>query len=191
MIKRIILPVLIALLIFMHQARSQDVKLVKTKVSDNITVMLPESFSPMTEQDINTKYVSYRKPIALYTDPNRVVDFGVNLAPTYFKPGDIEILKGFYKNSLLTLYDTVKFIREDIENVNDIDFAVFEFISSVKGEEDSFSRQGPINKYTLVYYAIVNDKTILFNFTSPFRQKEQWQDTAKVIMKGIKIKKTL
>lgn len=187
--KRILL--IVGLLFVVHIGQSQEVKLVKTKVSDEISVMLPQDFMPMTEQDINARYVSYRPPIALYTDPNRLVDFGVNISPTYFKPGDIKILQGFYKNTLITLYDTVNFLNQEIKNIDGIDFAVFEFVSSIAGDESSFSQQAPVNKYTLIYYAIINDKTLLFNFTCPLKLKDNWQDDAEEIMSSVKIKKTL
>jgi hypothetical protein len=54
-------------------------KLVKTKVTDDITVMLPRDFRPMDELDFSQRYPSVRKPIAAYSNENRDVDFSVNI----------------------------------------------------------------------------------------------------------------
>lgn len=171
--------------------KGQEIALKKTSVSDDIRVSLPELFAPMTEQDIQAKYVSYRPPIALYTNPNRTVDFGVNLSVTHWAPGDLALLQEFYESSIRTLYDTVNFIKKDIATVDDISFAVFEFTSTVFGKENAINTTPPISKYTLIYYAIVNNKTILFNFTCPAKDQEDWQEIAHAIMHSIKIKKTL
>lgn len=177
--------------LFLTESQGQEISLKKIKINQDIKVSLPEEFVPMTEQDINAKYISYRDPIALYTSPERTVDFGVNLSVTHWKPEDIKIMQEFYENSIRTLYSEVKFIKKEIETINDITYAVFEFESSVEGESNAVNQSRTISKYTLIHYAIVNNKTVLFNFTSPLREKERWQPIAQEIMNSIKIKKTL
>ena len=66
----------ITLLIFSADTHGQ--KLVKTKLSDNISVRVPSDFLPMTDEDKAQRYASARLPIALYTDVDRLADFGVN-----------------------------------------------------------------------------------------------------------------
>ena len=180
-----------AVLLFFSASRAQEVPLQKIKINSDLRLELPEEFVPMTEQDIAAKYISYRDPIALYTSPDRTVDFGVNLSVTHWKPEDIEIMQEFYENSIRALYSDVKFIKREIETINNITYAVFEFESFVEGESNAVNQTRAISKYTLIHYAIVNNKTILFNFTSPLREKEKWQPVAHQIMNSIKIKKTL
>ncbi len=180
-----------AVVLFISASNAQEISLQKIKVNNDLRLALPEDFVPMTEQDIAAKFISYRDPIALYTSPDRTVDFGVNLSVTHWKPEDIEIMKEFYENSIRTLYSDVKFIKQEIQTINDITYAVFEFESFVEGESNAVNQTSAISKYTLIHYAIVNNKTILFNFTSPLREKEKWQPVAHQIMNSIKIKKTL
>ena len=171
--------------------QAQEVSLKKVKVNKEIIVFIPEDFIQMTEQDIAEKYISYRAPLALFTNQNRTIDFGVNLSVTHWKPSDIEILQDFYESSIRSLYTEVDFIRKEIETVNEVPFAVFEFISTVEGEQSAIKTTTAISKYTLIYYAIVNNKTVLFNFTAPATAKNEWQGPAKEIMQSIQIKKTL
>lgn len=164
--------------------------LVKTKVADGITVSLPSSFTPMTRDEINQKYISYRKPLALYTSQDKLTDFGVNRSVTQWGEDDLELLKSFYRSSIGNLYDDVNFIEEKIEEINKISFVVFEFTSTINPDRNAVIKQNAIKKYTYLQYAIVNGKTVLLNFTCPAEQMEKWRQTAMEIMQSVKIKKT-
>lgn len=169
----------------------QHVKYVKTKVNDDITLLLPQDFLLMTEADINSKYVSSKPPVAAYTDFTRNVDFGINVAYSRWNPGDLEIMRSFYKSNIMGLYDEVQFIKDEVEEINGREFAVFEFISSVRDDDESSISQNPISKYIRIQYTIVKSKTVLFNFTCPARQKDKWAPVAKEILESVKLSKTL
>ena len=169
----------------------QPVKYVKTKVSDAITMSLPQDFILMSQTDLNTKYVSSKAPIAAYTDFSRTVDLGVNVAYSRWNQEDLEIMKSFYKSTIMGLYDEVQFITEEIKEVNGNDFAVFEFLSSVSDTEGTTITQGTLNKYVRIQYTIIKSKTVLFNFSCPARQKDRWAPIAKEILESVKISKTL
>lgn len=172
-------------------AIGQNADLKKVQVNKSIRLALPPDFMPMPEQEIRAKYISYRDPLAIYTNQSRTVDLGINLSVTHWEPNDLEIMQQFYENSIQALYTEVDFLKKDIESVDGIRFAVFEFISTVIDEESIVNRSPAISKYTLIYYGIVNNKTILFNFTCPANEKDTWQNTAHAIMNSIQIKKTL
>lgn len=169
----------------------QPVKYAKTKVNDDITMSLPEGFILMSQEDLNSKYVSAKAPIAVYTDFSRAVDLGVNIAYSRWNNEDLEIMKSFYKSNIMGLYDEVQFITEEIKEINGKDFAIFEFVSSVSDEEGTTINQSAISKYVRIQYTIVKSKTVLFNFTCPARQKEKWAPIAKEILESVKISKTL
>jgi hypothetical protein len=169
----------------------QQVKYVKTKVNDDISLLLPSEFTLMSQADLNTKYASSKAPIAVYTDYSRYVDLGVNVAYSRWNEEDLEIMKSFYKSNIMGLYNEVQFIKEDIENINGKDFAVFEFISSVYDEVGEAPNQNAISKYVRIQYCISKSKTVLFNFSCPARQKDKWAPVAKQILESVKISKTL
>ncbi len=169
---------------------AQPVDLKKEKISDDISIEMPKSFTPLSSQEVNQKYISYRKPLALYGDEARVVDFGVNVSFTNWGNEDLSLMKQFFKSSILNLYDTVQMINESMEEINGVKYAVFEFVSSVRGEENSFVNNDAINKYTYLQYALVNGKTLLFNLSCPARARNKWAPVAREMMHSIKIKKS-
>jgi hypothetical protein len=181
----VIVPILFALSGF------QNVKLVKTKVAEGITVEIPSSFISMTEAEINTKYISTKPPVALYTDQSRLVDFGVNVAFSRWRPEDIEMMKSFYKSNIMGLYDDVQFIKETTTEINGRTFAVFEFLSTVRDDNGSPLENKSVSQYTYIQYTIINYKTVLFNFSCPIRMRDQWQSVAAQIMESVKIEKNL
>ena len=55
----------------------QDVpKLKKTKLTDRISVSLPEDFHAMTDDEIAAKYFVTRKPATSYASPDRQANVG-------------------------------------------------------------------------------------------------------------------
>lgn len=159
------------------------------KVTDQITVSLPEDFRPMTEQEVSSKYVYTRRPMALYTDYGASVDFGVNRAYNQWSEGDLDILKDFYKANIVSLYDEVNFEKEGLEEINGRQFAVFEFTAVVKPEPDAISNDTALRTYNYIQYTIINNNTLVFNLSCPQSNMGKWKAIAPQIMQSVSIKK--
>jgi len=162
---------------------------VKIKVADNITIFLPADFTAVEQEEINKRIHSPRIPLAYYTDPYSEVDFSVNMSYSLWAEKDIEILRSFYRSTLLSLYDEVNFLKDEVVTVNDRQYAEFEFESVVKDDEDAIIPKDPIKKYTLIRYTILkNNNTVLLNFTCPLHREDAWRQTAHEIMDKVIIK---
>jgi len=160
-------------------------KLVKQKLTDDISIRVPDDFYPMTDEDKLQRYESARLPIALYTDPQRAAELGINRSYTLWQDGDIQLLLKFYESSILELFDKVEFIAKGTKSINNHEFAFFEFESVIYPAND-FQRN--IAKYTYLMYALKGGTTYLFNFTCELRSKAKYQPIAKEIMESIKMK---
>ena len=161
----------------------------QVEATKNITLAVPNDFRPMTNDEIADRYFTNRRPVAMFTDPRNVVDLGVNESVTEWSEGDLVILKDFYKANISGLYTEVNYLREGLEDINGRSFAVFEFESTVKDDDNIFSKKPEIQKYTYIQYTIVNGKSWVFNFTVPLRNKAEWQPVAAKVMNSVKIKK--
>lgn len=177
--KLILVVIVLGLLSF-----SSD-KLIKVKLNDEVTVYIPENFSPMTQEDMGLRYESYRLPLALYSDPSRLVDFGVNRSYSRWQAKDLEMMGEFYEASIMELYDKVTFIDKGLKEVNNHKFVFFEFESTVYPENDF---QDNAKKYTYLMYGLSEETTYLFNFTCDRHLQEEWQQTARAMMSQIKLK---
>lgn len=182
----------LALLLVISELCTAQVRLVKAKVSDKISMKLPENFFPMSEQELRTKYLSNKVPLAAYISYDKHADFGINISNSRWLESDVEMLKNFYKVNIQTLHTDVKFLKEEIIEINKQVFVVFEFVSLVADEDKKLkSTAKPIKRYHYIQYAIVNNKALVFNFSAPAEQMEMYRNIVPEMMGTIKIKKTL
>ena len=175
------------LLLVSISAKSQN-KLIKTDITDNIRMSLPVGFMVMTDDDMASKYITHRKPMTAYTTYERDIEFSVNKSNTKWTVADMPIMQSFYKASILQLYDEVNFIKAGIYEINGKKFVYFEFTSKVAGDKASVSNKSAVSKYSYIQYTILDNQTILFNFSCPFWAKDKWQKTVNEMMQTVKIK---
>ncbi len=162
-------------------------KMVKVKLTKDIIVHLPADFVPMTDDDLANKYFTYRKPTVMYTNPDRVVDFGLNITETRWRQSDLPLLQQFYKSGIGKMYTKVNFIQDTIVNINKRDYVVFEFVSELADEDANAVQRGTTKQYSYIQYTVKENRVHVFNFTCPSQIRSKWQDTAREIMKTIKI----
>ncbi len=163
-------------------------RLVRVKISDDISVMLPKEFRPMDDLDFNERFPSVRKPLAGYTDEDRMIAFSVNISATQWPDSDLEIAQKFFKSSLMNMFDRVDILNEGISEVNKNKFVFFEFESRVNGKTMALEQQSPILEYTYIKYLVEPNRTLVFSFSCPRRMRPDWEVTARAIMSSIKVK---
>jgi hypothetical protein len=163
-------------------------KLVKRKLSEEVTIKMPADFRPMTDDEIAARYFTYKKPTAMFTDENVKVDFGLNINDTEWKYKDLEMMKNFYKASMLRMFSKVTMLQEKMLTINKYQFAAFEFVSEIKSEEGDIRQLKPLRTYTYMLYTIYADKAIVLNFSCPEALKEKWQPVAQEMMQTVVVK---
>ena len=166
----------------------QDTKYYRTKIDKHVSLLIPSEFVPVPPDELATKFISYRAPLAAYTNMTTEIEFGINTSVSRWRDTDIELMHLFYKSNIANLYDEVQFLRDEIQVVNNRQFVVFEFISKVNPEDRSVLDEEPLVKYTYIQYAILKGKVFIFDFTSPSDQQQIWHPVVQRIMESVKIK---
>ena len=167
---------------------SQELPLKKVKISKELTMSLPEELQPMTGQERRQKYVSDREPIAMYTNQDGTVDFGINQNSSSWSSSDYGVLRDFYRAGILNLYDEVDFYQDTLKEINGRAYIVFEFRGIVYGKEESFKGTQALSKYIHIMYTLKDDRVLLFNFSAPYSQRRRWDRTVALMMNSIQIK---
>jgi hypothetical protein len=170
-------------------AFDSGIKLSREKVSDEISVLLPRDFRPMDELDLSQRYPSVRRPIAAYTNPDRLVDFSVNISASQWPDTNLDMAQKFFKAGIFNLFDNVEMISEGIHEVSGKKLIYFEFESRVKGDPRNQSTRDAVLNYTYIQYLVEPSRTMVFSFNCPRRMRADWQETAHKMMKGIRMKK--
>lgn len=181
------LPVLLLLLALFFVSADRP-KLVKTKVNDAITVSIPQGWRPMDGMDFSQRYPSVRAPLAAYTNEERVVDFSVNISATQWPDQNAEMAKGFFKASLMNMFDKVDMITEGVREQKGKQFIYFEFESRINGNRREEGTKDPVLRYTYIQYLLGKGQTLVFSFNCPRRFKDKWQETAHDMMEAVKAK---
>lgn len=163
-------------------------KLVKTKIAPDITVSIPRELMVMTPEDIALRHPSVRKPIAAFTDENRVIDFSIKTSATHWPDADIEMSRKFFKAGIHNLYDRVEVEDEGIREIHNKRYIFFEFDSRINGDRRAIGDQDAIVKYTYILYLVEKGRTLVFTFTCPRQMKAEWQETARAVMNSLKVK---
>lgn len=176
------------LALWLVMSASGDPKLVKTKVNDKLTVLIPKGWIAMDAMDFTQRLPSVRAPLAAYTNEERTVDFSINISATQWPDANLEISKQFFKASLMNMFDRVEMINEGIHEVSDKKMIFFEFESRVNGNRQQEALRDAIMRYTYIQYLVEKDRTVVFSFTAPKKERQDWQETAKQMMTRIRIK---
>ena len=142
----------------------------------------------MDEYDIVQRYPSVRAPLAAYTNEERVADFSVNISATQWPDDDVVLAQKFFKAGIMNVFDRVEMIGEGVHEVHGKKFIFFEFESRVEGNRRQEGYKDPVLRYTYIQYLIEPGKALVFSFNCPRAQKEQWQETARIMMKNIRVK---
>ena len=169
-------------------AATEQPKLTKIKVNDDISIMAPKEWIPMEALDFTERYPSVRAPLAAYTNQERTADFSINISATQWPDADLKLSQQFFKASLYNMFDRVEMIEEGIHEVNKKRFIFFEFESRVNGNKQDMNLKDPVLRYTYIQYLVEPSRTLVFSFNCPKRMREEWQSTAREMMQSISVK---
>lgn len=152
-------------------------KLAKRTVSNGVKIKLPKEFTPMVDSDIALRYFTHNKPLAMYTSEDRNIGFGFNVATVNWGFGEIELLRKFYKASVLSMFNKVDIIDEGVKTVKGQEYAYLEFTSSVDR----------IKNYFYVQYIVLNNRIFIFHTMCPAHMSKDYQETARAMMNSMKV----
>lgn len=162
--------------------------LVKTKVTDAITVLLPKDFHRMDDTDLVGRYPSVRQPIAAYTNADHDVDFSINISASQWPDLDMDIAKQFFLSSIENMFDDVTMIDQGVNTIYGRKYIYFEFDYKIAGDEKVLGQEEPILNYTYIEYLITRESALVVSFHCPRHLQPEWQEAAHKIMKSIHIK---
>lgn len=167
-------------------AQVRDSKLVPQKVTDYITVPVPEDFRLMNDDELAARYPSGRKPLAMYANSDLMTNFGVNATNNAWNEKDLVILKDFQKANIRTLYEGVTFTRDEITKIGKKQFAIFEFMTDPAAGKATTAKY---KQYFILMYCIIKGQVFVINFNCPENEKTLWLPMAKKMVDGVKVTK--
>ncbi|PKQ69709.1 hypothetical protein [Raineya orbicola] len=170
-------------------ADAQNIKLKKTFLTPGISMLVPSDFTLMPDEALAKKYLTTKKPSAMYSDPAGEIDLGVNITNNYWQEQDIPMLKDLYKGSLRASYTKVQFFTEEVRTINRRRFVVLEFVGTVEDDKESImGKKNALSRYNYMMYTVVENRIVVVNFNCPAKYQSIWQPLLPKIMQSVKIR---
>ena len=160
---------------------------VPVQIGKAISLYLPSELLLQNPEEASLRFMTGRQPLALYSDVSGQIDFSVNRAVTQWGSGDYEIMKSFYKSTIMGLYTEVQFLSEGIREANGRTFVFFEFLGTIVPDEGTVLSESATVRYSSIMYTLERGETLLFNFSCPGRLQDQWSARAAELMQSIRI----
>ena len=167
---------------------SQKFSKVKVGPDEKIILQIPDDFVSLTDQQRMEQVYSTKVPLAMFANETQEATLGINYNIMQWTEKDTELVYGFYKASISNLFDEIDFIQDEIKTINGRKYIVFEFVGTIKND-NQFSSKAAQKNYSYIQYTSWNDQVLLFNFSCRARLRNQWELIAKEVMESITLKK--
>lgn len=158
----------------------------KVQVLTGLTASMPKDFVVMIDDDIAQRYPTHKKPLAMYTNPAKTIDFGVNFAVNRWNNKNLTVLKDMYKSTISSVFSEVEYMQDGvIKEINDKQYIVFEFDSRLTNDMRPDNNSNTEKNYTYIMYTLIDQKILIFNLTCNAKEKYAAANIANSIMASI------
>ncbi|MGP4081166.1 hypothetical protein ACTWQL_14755 [Pseudalkalibacillus sp. R45] len=148
-----------------------------TILSDQVEILLPESFDVMDEEQAKLKYPGERRPTLIYTNENATVNIAFNHTENKASNEQMEdVLKGMV-DTFKNMYPSAEWLNKEVYEIHGKNVASMELITPAMDTEI----------YNLMFMMELDGKLLLGTVNSTKEQMEDWQPIAKEMMKSINI----
>lgn len=164
-------------------------KLVRVNLDGGISILIPKGWRTMDDLDFTERYPSVRAPLAAYSDYDRLTDFSVNISATQWPDANATMAQQFFKAAIYNSFDRVDMISEGVREIKGRQYIYFEFESTIRGNRKELGQQESIMRYSYIQYLVEPGRTLVFSFHCPRRSRADWQEAARLMMEGVRVKK--
>ncbi|MCS7005188.1 MAG: hypothetical protein NZM38_07670 [Cytophagales bacterium] len=170
----------------------KPLKLIRTRIHPNISIVIPEGFSRMEEAAVKGTFLSYRAPIAAYQYGTSPIYITINDSESrmFFDASQMDIIQKIYKSNIQNMYQETNFLREDTVSICGRKAIQFEFIGRFVREDDISSFEKEKIVYNYINYVKFGSRLFIFGFSCPASQQEKWQPVAQNFMNNILIQES-
>ena len=170
--KRIILVV--ALVLFGFSANAETL-VKRTVLNGKVTLTTPESFGPMSNEQLELKYLSSRRPTEVLSDSTGGVSLAFNHTQNKMTPAQVRVAHASLSKSFHSMYPSATWIRDDLIVQNGQIYMVLELITPAIDTKI----------HNIIYGTSVGNRFLLIAFNTTIQQSEEWLPVGKRIMESI------
>lgn len=150
----------------------------ETILSDKVEILIPKSFSIMSDEMAEFKYPMESRPTIIYTDEAASVNVAFNYTDTALSDDQISDFLSQMEEMVSNLYPSADWKNVEKKTINENDVGVLEFVSPAIDTEI----------YNLIWFCALDGRLLISTFNCTLEQLEEWEPIGKEIMESFTIK---
>ncbi len=164
----------------------QEIELKKKNLTEYLSMSVATELRDMTQQELSAKFLGAKIPDAALTDDQSAIELTITGSPTFWLEKDVALLKDFYDSSIPTLFNDIKFEKQEMVSIDGYDFIVYQFDGTPNVENNS-SRM-PEKRFTYLMYTIYRGGLVTISFSCPPYLKAKWKPVAEKMFQTVKFR---
>lgn len=192
------LPLLAMLFAF----TAKKIKLERQNINRRVIMLVPSDFAKLSEDDIVKDYGMQKIPLAMYA--NDIGDITVTVSETIDSLGnssslvfnsakkggktahDLEIEKSFRKSSIMSSFEKVTFLKDEVKELHKVPFIVLEFESKLVGK-NKHEEDVETEMYNYILYGYRKNRSYIINIACPLHKKAEWKPHFDAMVESVNI----
>ena len=147
-------------------------------LNNKIELKIPKGFEVMSEELINLKYPSERRPTIVYSNESG----GINVALNHTEnKASQEMIPKFHENFVRLfkqIYPSAEWKDDGVKTINNKEIGYLELITPAIDTEI----------YNLIFFTDLDHKLLICTFNCTKKNIEEWTPAAKEIMNSLRVK---
>ncbi|WP_055149425.1 hypothetical protein [Jiulongibacter sediminis] len=152
----------------------------KLLLNDKVELKVPKDFDIMSEELMQLKYPSERRPTLVYSNESGGINVALNLTQSPASQQLIPVYKDNFVRTFKNLYPSAEWKDSGVKTIDGRKVGYLELITPAIDTEI----------YNLMFFTDLDGQLLLCTFNCTRKSIEEWTPTAKEIMNSLKIKKT-
>lgn len=150
----------------------------KSLLNNRLELKVPKDFQIMSEEMLNTKYPTDRRPKLVYTNESGGINVALNLTESRATQNEIVSYKDYLLQTFKSAYPTAEWKSNGVKTVNGRKIGYLEFVTPAIDTEI----------YNLIFFTDLDGKLLLCTFNCTINSMNEWNSTAKEIMHSLRVK---
>lgn len=150
----------------------------KVEVLDGkVTIAAPPGFDPMSDERLELKYPSSRRPTEVLSDESGRVTLAFNHTDNAMQPSEVRQAHQGISRSFHNMYPSAEWIRDEVIEQNGSTFMVMELITPAMDTKI----------HNIMYGTSVDGRFLLVAFNTTVEQSDEWLPIGQEIMSSLSV----
>jgi hypothetical protein len=150
----------------------------KVILNNKVEILLPKEFEIMSEEMLNIKYPSNRRPTLVYTNETGSVNVAFNHTASKATQQQLDAYKNNFVSTFKNLYPSAEWKDSGVKEINGKKVGYIELVTPAVDTKI----------YNLMFFTDLDGRLLLCTFNCVEESQAEWNESAKKIMNSLTLK---